>query len=102
MNIVNLLRAPHPLGGVQLSLTVTVTAAAFETLTTLGTEGIFYPVTASSPVAQHLIVDLGMIRDCTLDFDKPQFTTWCRERLPLTFLELKPIGYLFVVGSDDI
>lgn len=44
MNIVNLLHALHPLDGVQLSLTVTVTAEAFETLTTLGTEGIFYPV----------------------------------------------------------
>lgn len=102
MNIVNRLRALYPLDGVQLSLTVNVTAAAFETLTTLGTEGVFYPVTASSPVAQHLIIDLGMIRDCALDFDKPRFTTWCREHLPLTFLELKPIGYLFVVGSDDI
>ena len=102
MSIVNPLRAPHPLDGVQLSLTVTVTAAAFETLTTLGTEGVFYPITASSPVAQHLIIDLGMIRDCALDFDKPQFTAWCREHLPLTFSELKPIGYLFVVGADDI
>lgn len=102
MNIVNPLRALHPLDGVQLSLTVTVTAAAFETLTTLGTEGIFYPVTASSPVAQHLIIDLGMIRDCTLDFDKPRFTAWCSEHLMLTLSELEPIGYLFVVGSDDI
>lgn len=102
MNIVNRLHALHPLDGVQLSLTVNVTAAAFETLTTLGTEGVFYPITASSPVAQHLIIDLGMVRDCALDFDKPQFTTWCREHLPLTFSELEPIGYLFVVGADDI
>lgn len=102
MNIVNRLRALHPLDGVQLSLTVNVTAAAFETLTTLGTEGVFYPITASSPVAQHLIVDLGMIRDCALDFDKPQFTAWCSEHLPLTFSELEPISYLFVIGSDDI
>lgn len=102
MNIINQLRALHPLDGVQLSLTVNVTAAAFETLTTLGTEGVFYPITASSPVAQHLIIDLGMIRDCALDFDKAQFTTWCREHLPLTLAELESVGYLFVVGSDDI
>lgn len=102
MNIVNQFRALHPLDGVQLSLTVDVTTAAFETLTTLGTEGVFYPITASSPVAQHLIIDLGMVRDCTLDFDKPRFTAWCREHLPLTFSELEPIGYLFVVGADDI
>lgn len=102
MNIVNPFRALYPLDGVQLSLTVTVTAAAFKTLTTLGTEGVFYPVTASSPVAQHLIVDLGMIRDCALDFDKPQFSAWCREHLSLTVDELASIGYLFVVGSDDV
>ncbi|WP_367299648.1 hypothetical protein [Hafnia alvei] len=102
MNIINRLRALHPLDGVQLSLTVNVTAAAFETLTTLGTEGVFYPITVSSPVAQHLIIDLSMIRDCALDFDKPQFTAWCREHLPLTLSELEHIGYLFVVGSDDI
>lgn len=102
MNIANQVRALHQLDNVQLSLTVNVTGAAFETLTGLGTEGLFYPVTASSAVAQHLIVDLGMIRDCALDFDKPQFTTWCREHLPLTFSELEPIGYLFVVGADDI
>jgi hypothetical protein len=102
MNIANRLRTLHPLDGVQLSLTVNVTAAAFETLTTLGTEGLFYPVNVSSPVAQHLIVDLGMIRDCTLDFDKAKFTAWCREHLPLTFSALVPIGYLFVVGSDEI
>lgn len=102
MNIVNPLRALYSLDGVQLSLTVDVTTAAFETLTTLGTEGVFYPITASSPVAQYLIVDLGMIRDCTLDFNKPRFTAWCSEHLVLTFSELKPIGYLFVVGSDDI
>ena len=102
MSIVNPLRAPHPLDGVQLSLTVTVTAAAFETLTTLGTEGVFYPITASSPVAQHLIVDLDMIQDCTLDSDKPQFTAWCCEHLPLTSADLESVGYLFVVGSDEI
>lgn len=102
MNIFNRLCALHPLDGVQLSLTVDVTAAAFETLTTLGTEGVFYPITASSPVAQNLIVDLDMIRDCALDFDKPQFTAWCREHLPLTLAELESVGYLFVVGLDDI
>lgn len=102
MNIANLLRALHQLDDVQLSLTVNVTGAAFEMLMTLGTEGVFYPITASSPVAQHLIVDLGMIRDCALDFDKPQFTTWCREHLPLTSAELESVGYLFVVGSDEI
>lgn len=102
MNIVNRLHALHWLDGVQLSLTVNVTAAAFETLMTLGTEGVFYPITASSPVAQHLIIDLGMIRDCALDFDKPRFTAWCREHLPLTFPELHSVGYLFVVGSNDI
>lgn len=102
MNIANRLCTLHPLDGFQLSLTVNVTAAAFETLTTLGTEGVFYPITASSPVAQHLIVDLGMIRDCALDFDKPQFTAWCREHLPLTSAELESVGYLFVVGSDEI
>jgi hypothetical protein len=102
MNIANRLRALHQLDDVQLSLTVDVTGAAFETLTGLGTEGLFYPITASSAVAHHLIVDLGMIRDCALDFDKAQFTTWCREHLPLTLSELEPVGYLFVVGSDEI
>ena len=102
MNIANLLRALHQLDDVQLSLTVNVTGAAFEMLMTLGTEGVFYPITASSPVAQHLIVDLGMIRDCALNFDKPQFMAWCREHLPLTSAELESVGYLFVVGSDEI
>lgn len=102
MNIAKRLRALHPLDDVQLSLTVNVSMNAFDDLATLGTEGLFYPVTVSSPMTQHLIVDLSMIRDCALDFDKPQFTAWCSEHLPLTFSELEPIGYLFVVGSDDI
>lgn len=102
MNIANRLRTLHPLNGVQLSLTVNVSMNAFDDLATQGTEGLFYPVTVSSPAAQHLIIDLGMIRDCALDFDKAQFTTWCREHLPLTLAELELVGYLFVVGSDDI
>lgn len=102
MNIANQLRSQHQLDDAQLSLTVNATGAAFKMLTTLGTEGLFYPVTASSVVAQHLIVDLGMIRDCALDFDKPQFTAWCCEHLPLTSADLESVGYLFVVGSDEI
>ncbi|ECC4968061.1 hypothetical protein BEL53_000892 [Salmonella enterica subsp. enterica serovar Bonariensis] len=102
MNILNRLQAIPQLIPFQLSLTVNVSMSAFDVLTALGTEGLFYPVIASSAVAQHLIVDLGMIRDCALDFDKSRFITWCHEHLPLTFAELEPVGYLFVVGSDEI
>ncbi|PHI31257.1 hypothetical protein [Budvicia aquatica] len=101
MNLIARLLSLKSLENVDLIHTVRVTQSAFNVLTTLGSEGIFYPATQSSANAEYVILDLEFIRDHQLDFDKPALSEWCRTHLSLSMGRLQPLSYLFVVGTDD-
>lgn len=81
--------------------TVRVAESALNHLTTLGSEGIFYPATESSASAEYVILDLEFIHSHQLDFDKSAFTEWCRTHLSLSMAALQSLSYLFVVGTNE-
>lgn len=101
MNLIARLLSLKSLENIDLIHTVRVTESALNDLTTLGSEGIFYPATESSADAEYVILDLEFIRDHQLDFDKPAFTEWCRTHLSLNMVALLPLSYLFVIGTDE-
>mgnify|MGYP003416668810 FL=1 len=102
MNLIARLLSLKSLENVDLIHTVRVAESAFNDLTMLGSEGIFYPETQSSADAVYVILDLEFIRDHQLDFDKPAFTEWCQTHLSLSMAKLQPLSYLFVVGTNEI
>ncbi|MCD1125193.1 hypothetical protein LPW36_03985 [Jinshanibacter sp. LJY008] len=102
MNLIARLLSLKSLDNVELIHTARVTESAFNNLTTFGSEGIFYPATQSSADAEYVILDLEFIRDHQLDFDKSSFTEWCQTHLSLNMAALKPLSYLFVVGTNEV